>query len=170
MRGLAFETTAAPERMAPLLGRCRLQPCCLLLHDLTCRAGVHRAGRCLSVVSHCQGSNACAESWQASAQPDLKLCSRACQRLAAANIPHNLFVADRGQRAWLLPNAFAASKAKGLVPESLLDSQVPVNLHADAMLTHSCLPEQRWLGAAFCSRTCPCQLHLASHRHLQCSC
>jgi hypothetical protein len=48
----------------------------------------------------------------------------ACQRLSAANIPHNLFVVDCGQRIFLFPNAFARAKAKGLVPNDLLDSQV----------------------------------------------
>lgn len=48
----------------------------------------------------------------------------ACQRLSAANIPHNLFVVDCGQRVFLFPNAFARAKAQGEVPEDLLDSQV----------------------------------------------
>jgi GDP-L-galactose phosphorylase len=48
----------------------------------------------------------------------------ACQRLSAANIPHNLFVVDCGQRVFLFPNAFARAKAQGTVPEDLLDSQV----------------------------------------------
>lgn len=48
----------------------------------------------------------------------------ACQRLSTANIPHNLFIVDCGQRIFLFPNAFARAKAKGLVPEDLLDSQV----------------------------------------------
>ena len=48
----------------------------------------------------------------------------ACQRLSAANIPHNLFVVDCGQRVFLFPNAFARAKAHGEVPSDLLDSQV----------------------------------------------
>ena len=48
----------------------------------------------------------------------------ACQRLSAANIPHNLFVVDCGQRIFLFPNAFARAKAQGLVPEEILESQV----------------------------------------------
>ena len=48
----------------------------------------------------------------------------ACQRLSAANIPHNLFVVDCGQRVFLFPNAFARAKAQGEVPSDLLDSQV----------------------------------------------
>jgi GDP-L-galactose phosphorylase len=48
----------------------------------------------------------------------------ACQRLAAANVPHNLFVVDCGQRVFLFPNAFARAKAQGIVPEDLLDTQV----------------------------------------------
>ena len=51
----------------------------------------------------------------------------ACQRLAAANMPHNLFVVDLGQRVFLLPNAFSMAKAKGAVPAELLDSQVPIS-------------------------------------------
>ena len=45
-------------------------------------------------------------------------------RLAAANIPHNVFISDGGQRAWLLPNAFAASKANQCISEAMLDTQV----------------------------------------------
>ena len=48
----------------------------------------------------------------------------ACQRLTAANVPHNLFVVDCGQRVFLFPNAFARAKAQGEVPEKILDSQV----------------------------------------------
>ena len=48
----------------------------------------------------------------------------ACLRLSAANIPHNLFVVDCGQRVFLFPNAFARAKAHGEVPSDLLDSQV----------------------------------------------
>ncbi|KAK9844518.1 hypothetical protein WJX74_003514 [Apatococcus lobatus] len=48
----------------------------------------------------------------------------ACQRLTAANIPHNLFVVDCGQRVFLFPNAFAGAKAAGRVPKDLLDTMV----------------------------------------------
>lgn len=48
----------------------------------------------------------------------------ACQRLTAANIPHNLFVVDCGQRVFLFPNAFAGAKAAGCVPQDLLDTMV----------------------------------------------
>ena len=48
----------------------------------------------------------------------------ACQRLSAANIPHNLFIVDCGQRIFLFPNAFARAKAQGKVPDDLLDTQV----------------------------------------------
>jgi hypothetical protein len=34
----------------------------------------------------------------------------ACQRLVAANVPHNLFIADCGARVFLLPNCFAERK------------------------------------------------------------
>jgi GDP-L-galactose phosphorylase len=53
---------------------------------------------------------------------------QACQRLSAANIPHNLFVVDCGQRIFLFPNAFARAKAQGQVPEDLLESQVHITL------------------------------------------
>ena len=48
----------------------------------------------------------------------------ACARLTAANVPHNLFVVDCGQRLFLLPNRFAMAKAQGRVPEDLLATQV----------------------------------------------
>lgn len=34
----------------------------------------------------------------------------ACRRLTDANVPHNLFIVDRGARIFLLPNAFAERK------------------------------------------------------------
>ena len=48
----------------------------------------------------------------------------ACKRLTAANVPHNLFVVDCGQRVFLFPNAFAEAKASGRVPKELLDTMV----------------------------------------------
>lgn len=42
----------------------------------------------------------------------------------AANVPHNMMVADRGARVFIIPNAFSERKAKGQVPEELLDCQV----------------------------------------------
>jgi GDP-L-galactose phosphorylase len=48
----------------------------------------------------------------------------ACRRLTDANVPHNLFIVDRGARIFLLPNAFAERKAKGTLPAEVLDSQV----------------------------------------------
>ena len=53
-----------------------------------------------------------------------QIIGTACQRLAEANVPHNLFVVDSGQRAFLFPNGFAIAKAKGAIPADLLDSQV----------------------------------------------
>lgn len=44
----------------------------------------------------------------------------ACQRLTAANVPHNLFIADCGARVFLFPNCFAEKKARGLIPEGEL--------------------------------------------------
>ena len=68
----------------------------------------------------------------------------ACERLSAANIPHNLFVVDCGQRVFLFPNAFARAKAQGEVPEDLLDSQVRSSAQLGACLS-SCyeLPTER---------------------------
>jgi hypothetical protein len=34
----------------------------------------------------------------------------ACRLLTDANVPHNLFIVDRGSRVFLLPNAFAERK------------------------------------------------------------
>jgi GDP-L-galactose phosphorylase len=48
----------------------------------------------------------------------------ACEKLTEANIPHNLMIVDRGARVFLIPNAFAERKAKGEVPEDIMDSQV----------------------------------------------
>ena len=48
----------------------------------------------------------------------------ACSRLAANNVPHNVFVVDCGQRAFLFPNVFGTHKANGTVPEDLLETQV----------------------------------------------
>lgn len=47
-----------------------------------------------------------------------------CKRLQEANIPHNMFVVDSGHRLFMYPNAYAAAKASGKVPEALLDTQV----------------------------------------------
>lgn len=46
-----------------------------------------------------------------------ELVGTACQRLTAANVPHNLFIADCGARVFLFPNCFAEKKARGLIPE-----------------------------------------------------
>ncbi|KAL4442130.1 hypothetical protein ABPG77_011391 [Micractinium sp. CCAP 211/92] len=53
-----------------------------------------------------------------------ELVGTACQRLTAANVPHNLFIADCGARVFLFPNCFAEKKALGLIPEDVLESQV----------------------------------------------
>lgn len=63
-----------------------------------------------------------------------ELIGKACHRLAAANVPHNLFVVDRGQRAFLFPNGFSIAKAKGAVPAELLDTQVAVSCYIIAAL------------------------------------
>ena len=49
---------------------------------------------------------------------------RACQRLTARNIPHNLMIVDRGARVFLIPNAFAKRKARGELPQDIVDSMV----------------------------------------------
>jgi hypothetical protein len=46
-----------------------------------------------------------------------ELVGTACQRLTAANVPHNLFIADCGARVFLFPNCFAEKKATGQIPE-----------------------------------------------------
>ncbi len=46
-----------------------------------------------------------------------ELVGTACQRLTAANVPHNLFIADCGARIFLFPNCFAEKKALGQIPE-----------------------------------------------------
>ena len=48
----------------------------------------------------------------------------ACSRLAANNVPHNVFIVDCGQRAFLFPNLFGVHKANGTVPDDLLETQV----------------------------------------------
>lgn len=53
-----------------------------------------------------------------------ELVGTACQRLTAANVPHNLFIADCGARVFLFPNCFAEKKARGLIPEDVLETQV----------------------------------------------
>ena len=53
-----------------------------------------------------------------------KRVAAAAGRLAAVNAPHNVFVADCGQRAFLFPNVFAAAKAAGRVPADLIDTCV----------------------------------------------
>lgn len=44
----------------------------------------------------------------------------ACRRLTDANVPHNLFIVDRGARVFLLPNAFAERKVCDSVVHQLL--------------------------------------------------
>eukprot|EP00884_Botryococcus_braunii_P009950 jgi/Botrbrau1/18957/Bobra.0581s0002.1 len=67
--------------------------------------------------------------WEAGSDPEglhslAAAVSQCCQRLQEANVPHNMFVVDSGHRLFMYPNAFAAAKASGKVPESLLDTQV----------------------------------------------
>ena len=50
--------------------------------------------------------------------------SSCCERMHDANIPHNVFVCDRGLRAFVFPQCFAARQAAGEVPESVLATGV----------------------------------------------
>lgn len=54
-----------------------------------------------------------------------ELVGGACQRLAAANVPHNLFIADCGARVFLLPNAFAERKVRAATPAAWLQATCP---------------------------------------------
>lgn len=67
------------------------------------------------------GSLVCPSAWLLAlplSRPQLAgLVGTACQRLTAANVPHNLFIADCGARVFLFPNCFAEKKALGLIPE-----------------------------------------------------
>lgn len=54
-----------------------------------------------------------------------ELVGVACQRLTAANVPHNLFIADCGARIFLFPNCFAEKKARGQIPEGVLTQLRP---------------------------------------------
>lgn len=57
--------------------------------------------------------------------PDMAdFVAEVCVRLQEANVPHNLFIVDCGMRVFLYPNGFAAAKAEGRVPSTVLDSQV----------------------------------------------
>lgn len=59
-----------------------------------------------------------------SLQEAAELVGTACERLTAANVPHNLFIADCGARIFLFPNCFAERKARGQMPEDVLETQV----------------------------------------------
>jgi len=50
--------------------------------------------------------------------------SRVCQTMAAANLPHNLLIADRGHRVFLYPNVFSQRAARGIIDEDILDTQI----------------------------------------------
>lgn len=41
--------------------------------------------------------------------------------MQAANIPHNVLIADCGSRVFIWPQTYAERQARGLVPEHLLD-------------------------------------------------
>ena len=52
------------------------------------------------------------------------MVGEACQRLTTKNIPHNLMIVDRGARVFLIPNSFAERKARGELPEDIMETQV----------------------------------------------
>mmetsp|Transcript_23557 Transcript_23557/g.60460 ORF Transcript_23557/g.60460 Transcript_23557/m.60460 type:complete len:450 (-) Transcript_23557:225-1574(-) len=52
------------------------------------------------------------------------MVGEACVRLAAANQPHNLIIADCGARVFLIPQCFAERQATGQIRQDLLDTQV----------------------------------------------
>jgi len=47
-----------------------------------------------------------------------------CGRMHDANVPHNLFVCERGLKAFLFPQCFAERQANGVVPEAVLATGV----------------------------------------------
>merc|ERR1719324_315212 len=47
-----------------------------------------------------------------------------CERLSAANVPHNLMIFDRGARVMVFPQCFAEKQARGEVPEDILETGV----------------------------------------------
>lgn len=52
------------------------------------------------------------------------ICGRACMKLAAENIPHNLFIVDGGSRVFLFPQCFQSRTSSGCVPDWILDTGV----------------------------------------------
>jgi GDP-L-galactose phosphorylase len=74
------------------------------LVDYPVRALVYEAGDCLEELASIVG--------------------KACMRLAAANQPHNLIIADRGARVFLIPQCFAERQATGQIRQDILDTQV----------------------------------------------
>jgi hypothetical protein len=51
----------------------------------------------------------------------LQVVGEASLAMQAANIPHNVLIADCGSRVFIWPQAYAERQARGLVPEHLLD-------------------------------------------------
>lgn len=87
--------TAKRTKRAPTIG---------LLQDFPVRGLVFEVTNCLEMLAEVVGE--------------------ACQKLAAANVPHNVMIMDRGARVFLFPQRFSVMKAKGLVPEAVLDTEV----------------------------------------------
>lgn len=52
------------------------------------------------------------------------VCAQACAKMTDANIPHNLFVVDRGSRIFIFPQCFEERKMSGEVPEWILETGV----------------------------------------------
>jgi len=53
-----------------------------------------------------------------------ELVGRACMALAAANVPHNVFVTKRGRRVFLYPQVFAERLSRGEVPADVVATGV----------------------------------------------
>lgn len=82
---------------------------------------------------------------------------QACRLLTDANVPHNLFIVDRGARVFLLPNAFAERKAKGLLPEEVLETQVdPASFELSGHLVLKRAPDFEAVTQDSCWRLLQC--------------
>jgi hypothetical protein len=53
--------------------------------------------------------------------PILQVVGEASQAMQAANMPHNMLIAECGSRVFLWPQRYAERQARGEVPEHLLD-------------------------------------------------
>lgn len=53
-----------------------------------------------------------------------RLIGRACEQLSAGNVPHNVFITERGRRVFLFPQRFAERLSLGEVPEEVVATGV----------------------------------------------